>query len=141
IAFVPEGQADSSQARSAWVAMQRAPSRRDGRSRCRSQRYLSSNRSPGMSQRQRGLLSCCPSGTQYSLPAEVLIKLALMGLKPWVKLFSPFGFGATNRAKIALTCYLSSTSTLELIAPASELKARSLRVAWRQQRRIPLRFL
>jgi hypothetical protein len=25
MAFVPEGQADSSQARSAWVAMQRAP--------------------------------------------------------------------------------------------------------------------
>ena len=32
MAFVPEGQADSSQARSAWVAMQRVPSRRDGRS-------------------------------------------------------------------------------------------------------------
>jgi hypothetical protein len=31
--FVPEGQHDSSQARSAWVAMQReTPSRRDGRS-------------------------------------------------------------------------------------------------------------
>jgi hypothetical protein len=28
--FVPEGQADSSQARSAWVALQRTPSRRDG---------------------------------------------------------------------------------------------------------------
>jgi hypothetical protein len=32
MAFVPEGQADRSQARSAWVAMQKAPSRRDGRS-------------------------------------------------------------------------------------------------------------
>jgi len=32
VAFVPEGQADRSQARSAWAAIQRAPSRRDGRS-------------------------------------------------------------------------------------------------------------
>ena len=31
MAFVPERQVDRSQARSAWVAMQRAPSRRDGR--------------------------------------------------------------------------------------------------------------
>src|SRR5580704_18093989 len=56
MAFVPEGQADRSQARSAWVAMQRGPSRRDGRSRCQSHRYLSSKLSPGMSKRQRA----CP---------------------------------------------------------------------------------
>jgi hypothetical protein len=42
MAFVPEGQVDSSQVRSAWVSMQRAPSRRDGRSHYQSQRYLSS---------------------------------------------------------------------------------------------------
>src|SRR5580700_11267487 len=53
MAFVPEGQADSSQARSAWVAMQRDPSRRDGRSHCQSHRYLSAKLSPGMSKRQR----------------------------------------------------------------------------------------
>ncbi len=41
--FVPEGHADSSQARSAWVAMQRAPvpeGRSKGRSHCQSQIYL-----------------------------------------------------------------------------------------------------
>ena len=32
MAFVPEGQADSSQARSAWVAMQRDPPVPEGRS-------------------------------------------------------------------------------------------------------------
>jgi hypothetical protein len=42
MAFVPEGHADSSQARSAWVAMQRGPSRRDGRSRCQSQAEIGS---------------------------------------------------------------------------------------------------
>ena len=36
MAFVPEGQADSSQARSAWEAMESTTSRRDGRSRCQS---------------------------------------------------------------------------------------------------------
>jgi hypothetical protein len=37
MAFVPEGQADSSQARSAWYRRKAAPSRRDGRSHCQSQ--------------------------------------------------------------------------------------------------------
>jgi hypothetical protein len=46
MAFVPEGQHDSSQARSARVAMQRTPSRTDGRGHCQSQRYLSSKLSP-----------------------------------------------------------------------------------------------
>ena len=37
MAFVPEGQAERSQARSAWVTMQRGPVRRDGRSHCQCQ--------------------------------------------------------------------------------------------------------
>jgi hypothetical protein len=45
-----------SRARSAWVAMQRGPVRRDGRSRGQSHRYLSSKLSPGMNKRQRA----CP---------------------------------------------------------------------------------
>jgi hypothetical protein len=28
-------------------------------------------------------------GTKYILPVEAFIKLALIGLKPWAKLFSP----------------------------------------------------
>jgi hypothetical protein len=47
MAFVLEGQADSSQARSAWVAIQGAPvpeGRSNGRSHCQSQRYWSSGR-------------------------------------------------------------------------------------------------
>jgi hypothetical protein len=43
--FVPEGQADSSQARSTWAAMQRGASRRDGRCRCQSEVYNPANAS------------------------------------------------------------------------------------------------
>ena len=42
MAFVPEGQAERSQARSAWVTMQRGPVRRDGRSHCQSQAEIGS---------------------------------------------------------------------------------------------------
>jgi hypothetical protein len=46
MAFVLEGQADSSQARSAWVAMPRGPVWRNGRSHCQSHIYLASETEP-----------------------------------------------------------------------------------------------
>jgi hypothetical protein len=53
MAFVPEGQADSSQVRSAWVAMPRGPVP-EGRLKSLSvHRFLLSELSPGMSKRQR----------------------------------------------------------------------------------------
>src|SRR5580698_2262308 len=68
MAFVPEGQADSSQARSAWYRRKAAPSRRDGRSHCQSQcqqnrfnRPARRGHFPRDSRHFRAwLLSCCP---------------------------------------------------------------------------------
>jgi hypothetical protein len=54
------------------------------------------------------LRSCCPSGTKYILFVEALIKLALMGLKPWAQVYSPFGFG--EKTSSSLSTYDTSFS-------------------------------
>jgi hypothetical protein len=46
MAFVPEGQDDSSQARSVWIEMQRGPVSEGRSSHCQSHRYLSSKPEP-----------------------------------------------------------------------------------------------
>jgi hypothetical protein len=54
------------------------------------------------------LRSCCPSGTKYILPVEALIKLALIGLKPWAKFFSPSG--ATCHTSLILAPFTSKNT-------------------------------
>src|SRR6202035_5517903 len=105
MAFVPEGQADSSQARSAWESVPRKyrPVGYGMIGRSQSQRYFSWKWAPcrigahtctnhtvpygtalwvGATQALRAWLrSCCPSGTK---PIEAWIKLALMGFHPGV---------------------------------------------------------
>jgi hypothetical protein len=63
--FVPEGQADSSQARSAWVAIQRAPSRGTAESLPVPEKFVVETE-PDMSKRQRVECSCRFRNPRYS---------------------------------------------------------------------------
>jgi hypothetical protein len=104
--FVPEGQHDSSQARSAWVAMQRAPSRRDGRSHCQSQRYWSSKASScrfrnarySCSKVCRRLISAEIRSIQSSLRDEDLC-IATQALRAWLRSACPSGTKAIRPSK------------------------------------------
>jgi hypothetical protein len=96
MAFVPEGQADRSQALGAWIVMHRA-SRPRGTVEVMVRDIVVDNgvhaaletlgipveRYVGVKSEPRSILrlrSCCPSGTKHILPFEALIKLALMGV-------------------------------------------------------------
>ena len=111
MAFVPEGQADSSQARSAWVAMQRAPVP-EGRSKSLSVPEKAEIRSivplgrgyfPHDSRHfVPGYDHAVPLGQKTFSPPRLRIKLALMGLKPWAESSSPSGLRGNKSPQILL---------------------------------------
>ncbi len=132
MAFVPEGQADSSQARSAWVAMQRDP-RPGGTVEVivsptrESKRYwpwpnyflafrvlkhvfatfLSLNDSGHF---VPGYYQCCPSGTKYIRPPRLRLSWRLCGLKLRAESCSPSG--ARDIAMCLLSCEIFRLESL-----------------------------